>query len=217
MEAFGKQVCEVTGDFYAAERAGWFVPGADPVDGSGHGAGGDGFVCDSLLDVAADGGVDATLERSYFFAGLGGELVLVEHGYAAAEVIEDDGLCVSLDVGFDLGKPGAATDEGFVEEGFDEGDAGAVTLDKDLLLVVKVIIECWLCDLEPLGQFAHRGAAIALLKKHVRGGLQHGIALDVLIALTGLKGFPGFVSALGCFFHDLIVSGLGGCGARAFR
>src|SRR6266581_3735395 len=139
MEAFREQVGEVTGDFYAAERAGWFVPGADPVDGSGHGeggelgvAGGDGFVCDSLLDVAADGGVDATLERSYFFAGLGGELVLVEHGYAAAEVIEDDGLCISLDVGFDLGKPGAATDEGFVEKGFDEGDAGAIALDQDL-------------------------------------------------------------------------------------
>src|SRR3979409_1863348 len=106
MEAFGEQVCEVTGDFYAAERAGWFVPGADPVDGSGHGeggefgvAGGDGFVCDSLFDVAADGGVDATLERSHLFAGFGGEFIFVEHGYAAAEVGENDGRCVGFDVG----------------------------------------------------------------------------------------------------------------------
>src|SRR5882762_9759675 len=97
MEAFGEQVREVTRDFCTAERAGWFVPGADPVDGSGHGEGGelgvagsDGFVCDSLFDVAADGDVDATLERSYFFAGLGGEFIFVEHGYAAAEIVEDD-------------------------------------------------------------------------------------------------------------------------------
>jgi len=51
----------------------------------------------------------------------------------------------------------------------------------------------------------------------VRGSLQHGVALDVLIALTGLKGFPGFVSALGCFFPALIVSGGGRGAARAFR
>src|SRR5258705_3823627 len=107
MEAFGKQVCEVTGDFYAAEGTGWFVPGADPVDGPGHGEGGelgvagsDGSVCDSLFDVAADGGVDAALERSYFFASLGRELVLIEHGYAAAKIVEDDGFCVSFNVGF---------------------------------------------------------------------------------------------------------------------
>src|SRR6266566_6250671 len=216
MEAFGEQVSEVTGDFYAAERAGWFVPGADPVDGSGHGeggelgvAGGDGFVCDSLFDVAANGGVDAPLEGSYFFAGFGGKLVFVEHGDTAAEVIENDGLCVGFDVGFDFGETGPATDEGLVEKGFDEGDAGSVALHQDLFFVAKVVVEGGLCDLQPLCQLAHRGAAIALLKKHVRGSLQNGVALDVLIALTGLKGFPGFVSALGCFFHDLIVSGLG--------
>ena len=97
------------GDLRAAERAGGFVPGADPVDGSGHGeggelgvAGGDGFVGDSLFDVAADGGVDAALEGAHLFAGLGGELVFVEHGDAAAEVVEDDGSCVGFDVGFDL-------------------------------------------------------------------------------------------------------------------
>src|ERR1700722_8694004 len=130
---------EVTGDFYTAKRAGWFVPGADPVDGSGHGeggefgvAGGDGFVCDSLFDVAADGGVDATLEGSYLFSGFGGEFILVKHGDAAPEVVEDDGFCVSFDVGLDLGEPGAAADECLVEEGFDEGDAGAITLDQDL-------------------------------------------------------------------------------------
>src|SRR6266478_6238579 len=128
MEAFGEQVSEVTSDFYAAEGAGWFVPSADPVDGSRHGEGGelgvagsDGFVCDSLFDVAADGGVDAPLEGSHLFAGFGGELVFVEHGDAAAEVVEDDGLCVGFDVGLDLGEAGSATDEGFVEEGFDEG------------------------------------------------------------------------------------------------
>ena len=78
MEAFGEEVCEVTGDLYAAERAGWFVPGADPIDGSGHGeggelgvAGGDGFVRDSLLDITTDGGVDAPLEGSYFLSGFG--------------------------------------------------------------------------------------------------------------------------------------------------
>src|SRR5882757_4623391 len=132
-ESFGEQLREVTCDLDTAERAGWFVPGADPVDGAGHGeggelgvAGGDGFVCDSLFDVAADGGVDATLEGSHFFAGLGGKLILVEHGDAAAEVVEDDGLCVGFDVGFDLGEAGAATDEGFVEEGFDESNASAI-------------------------------------------------------------------------------------------
>src|ERR1700731_4413950 len=133
MEAFGEQVSEVTGDFYTAERAGWFVPGADPVDCSGHReggefgvAGGDGFVCNSLFDVTADGGVDAALEGSYLLAGFRGEFALVEHGDAAAEVVEDDGFCVGFDVGFDLGETGSATDEGLVEEGFDEGDAGAV-------------------------------------------------------------------------------------------
>src|SRR5260370_40591167 len=125
MESFGEQVSEMTGDFYAAERAGWFVPGSDPVDGSGHGeggelgvAGGDGFVCDSLFDVAANRGVDAALEGSYFFAGRGGEVIFVQHGDAAAEVVEDDGLCVGFDVGFDFGEAGAATDERLVEEGF---------------------------------------------------------------------------------------------------
>src|SRR5258708_2763170 len=187
MEAFGEQVCEVTGDFYAAEWAGWFVPGADPVDRSGHGeggelgvAGGDGFVCDSLFDVATDGGVDAPLEGSYLFAGFGGKLVFVEHGDAAAEVVEDDGLCVSFDVGFDLGETGSATDERLVEKGFDEGDAGAITLHQDLLFVVKVIVEGGLGDLQALRQPAHRGAAIALLKNHVRGALQHALALALL-------------------------------------
>src|SRR5260370_17355125 len=162
MEAFGEQVGEVAGDFYAAERAGWFVPSADPVDGSGHGeggelgvAGGDGFVCDSLFDVAADGGVDAPLEGSYLFAGLGGKLIFVEHGDAAAEVVEDDGFCVSFDVGFDLGETGSATNESFVEEGFDEGDAGAVTPNNDLLFILEVVVERGLGDLQPPGQLAH--------------------------------------------------------------
>ena len=67
---------------------------------------------------------------------------------------------------------------------------------------MKVVVERGLGDLQPLCQFAHRGAAIALLEKHVSGGLQDGVALDVLIALSSLKGLPGFVSALGCFLHD---------------
>ena len=97
---------------------------------------------------------------------------------------------------------GAAADEGLVEKGFDEGDAGAVALDEDLFLVAEVVVERGLGDLEALRQFAHRGAAIALLEEHVGGGLQDGVALDVLIALSGLKGLPGFVSAFGCFLHD---------------
>src|SRR5437660_534893 len=104
MKTFGKELREVAGDFNAAERAGGLVPGADPVDGSGHGEGGelgvarsDGFVCDSLFDVAANGGVDTSLEGAYLFAGFGRELVFVEHGDTAAEVIEDDGLCIGFD------------------------------------------------------------------------------------------------------------------------
>src|SRR5882757_9136354 len=69
MEAFGKKMSELTGDFDSAQWAGWLVPGADPVDGSGHGEGGelgiarcDGFIGDSFFDVATDGGVDAPLE-----------------------------------------------------------------------------------------------------------------------------------------------------------
>ncbi len=39
------------------------------------------------------------------------------------------------------------------------------------------------------------------------GGLQDSVAFDVLIALSSLKGLPGFVSAFGCLLHDLIVRG----------
>ncbi len=99
-------------------------------------AGGNGFVGDSLFDVAADGGVDAALESAHLFSGLGRELILVEHGDAAAEVVEDDRLGIGFDVGLNLGEPGSAADECLVEEGFDEGDAGAVALDQDLLFIV---------------------------------------------------------------------------------
>ena len=139
---------EVARDLQAAEGAGRFVPGADPVDGSGHGEGGefgvargDGSVGDSLFDVAADGGVDAALEGTDLFAGLGGEFIFVEHGDAAAEIVKDDGLCVGFDVGLDLAEAGAATDKGLVEKSFDQCDACAVTLDQDLFFVVKVIVE----------------------------------------------------------------------------
>src|SRR4030081_559493 len=142
MEAFGEEVSEVTGDLYAAERAGWFVPGADPIDGSGHGeggapgvAGGDGFVCDSLFNITADRGVDATLQGSYLLSGFGGKLILIEHRDTAAKIVEDHGLCISFDIGFDLGETGSAANDGLVEKSLDEGDAGAVTLDQDLLFV----------------------------------------------------------------------------------
>src|SRR3979490_3351076 len=159
MGAFGERAREVTRDLCPAERAGWFVPGTDPVDGSGHGeggelgiAGGDGFVCDSLFNIAADRGVDATLQGSYFLSGFGGKLILIEHRDTAAKIVEDHGLCISFDIGFDLGETGSAANEGLVEKSLDEGDAGAVTLDQDLLFVVKVVVERRLCDLQPLCQ-----------------------------------------------------------------
>jgi hypothetical protein len=214
----------MAGDLKTAEWTGGFVPGADPVDRSGHGKGGelgvagdDGFIGDSLFDVATDRGIDAALERPDQLAGLGGEFVFVEHGDAPAEVVEDDRLCVGFDVDLDLIEAGAATDQRFVEKGFDEGDAGVVALDEDFFFVAKVVVEGRLGDLKTLRQLTHGGAAIALFEEHVGRGLQYSVSLDVLIALTGLKGFPGFVSAFGSVLHVLIVSGWGTARARGFR
>ena len=214
----------MAGDLQTAERAGGFVPGADPVDSSRHGEGGkfgvalrDGFVGYSLFNVASDGGVNATLEGTHQFTGFRGELVFIEHGDATAELVEENRLCVGFDVDLDLIEAGAATDQRFVEKGFDEGDAGVVALDEDFFLVAKVVVEGRLGDLKTLRQLTHGGAAIALFEEHVGRGLQYGVALDVLIALTGLKSFPGFVSAFRVVLHVLIVSGCGTAGAGGFR
>ena len=164
----------MAGDLKTAEWTGGFVPGADPVDRSGHGKGGelgvagdDGFIGDSLFDVATDRGIDAALERPDQLAGLGGEFVFVEHGDAPAEVVKDDRSGVGFDVDLDLVKAAAATDQCLVEKGFDEGNAGMVALDEDLFLVAKIVVKGWLGDLKTLGQVAHRGAAITLLEEHV--------------------------------------------------
>src|SRR5436305_2924462 len=164
MKAFSQQLSDMTGNFYAAERARRFVPCADPVDGSGHRkrrelsvAWRDGSVGDSFFDVAADGRIDAALERSHFFARLRGEFVLVQHGNTAAEVVQHDRFRISFDIGFDLRETSAATDKGLVQQSFYQRDAGAVALDKDLFFVVEVVVEGGLCDLQPLCQLAHRG------------------------------------------------------------
>lgn len=198
----------MAGDLLTAERACGFVPGTDPVDGSGHGEGGehrvagsDGFVRNSLFNVSADGCVDPTFEGANLLASFGGEFALVEHGDAAAELVKNNGFRVGLDICADLFEAGAAADDGFVEELLDESDARVIALDEDLFFVSEVVVERGFGDLKTLGEIAHGGAAIAFFEKHMGGGLEDSVALDVLIALAGLKGLPWFVIAPCRIFH----------------
>ena len=89
-------------------------------------------------------------------------------------------------------------DEAAAAAGVDRGDKivdpllpERPALEQDFFLAAKVIVKRGLGDIQPFGDLVQGRAMIALLKKQLHGGPQHGVALLVARAAAALERQPG--------------------------
>jgi hypothetical protein len=169
----------------------------DPVQRSNDRKGGeldvarlDRTIHDALADVIAKGPIYSPFARAGNFLVCLGEIARIEPDEAGPEVARHDQR-VTLDQFAKLVKPASAASIDLGDTVFCALLSQRTSLEQDLVLAPKIIIERGLGDVQAFRDLVEGGAMIALFEKQLHGSSQHGFALLVARAAATFERHPG--------------------------